>query len=72
MIGICPEEDKPFVNKKGYQTAFRLIEAFDNMDRVENRGKDSVIMGSVLIFLPGMHEIEEMHKTIKLMMKDSR
>lgn len=42
------------------------------MDRVENRGKDSVIMGSVLIFLPGMHEIEEMHETIKLMMKDSR
>lgn len=66
------EKDNPGINKNGYQTAVRLIEAFDHMDKVENREKGTNKMGSVLVFLPGMHEIEEMHRTIEEMTNNSR
>lgn len=52
----------PAVDKKGYMTAIRLIQGFDFVDEKENEknGIPQNSYGSVLVFLPGMHEIEEM------------
>lgn len=48
---------KPQIEQAGYETAINLVKAFDSMEV----GKRS----SVLIFLPGIFEIEEMHRLME-------
>lgn len=55
------EVTKPQIDEAGYSTAIGLVEAFDGMD---NDG----VKASVLIFLPGIFEIEEMHRLMEIEM----
>lgn len=59
--------------KKGYLTAVRLIQLFDSLDDAENKSKGSEpnARGSVLVFLPGLHEIEEMESILRSKEKDN-
>jgi len=50
---------KTQIDEDGYETAVTLVEAFDKM-KVDNDDKKSV-----LIFLPGIYEIEEMHRRME-------
>lgn len=50
---------KTQIDKDGFETAISLVEAFDKM-KVDNDNKKSV-----LIFLPGIYEIEEMHRRME-------
>lgn len=52
--------DKPHIDDAGYDTAICLIEQFDQLEK--NGDKQ---ISSVLIFLPGIYEIEEMHQRLK-------
>lgn len=52
--------DKPQIEEAGFETAIHLIKAFDEME-VGNALKKS----SVLVFLPGIFEIEEMHRLME-------
>lgn len=51
---------KPQIESAGYETAIQLVKAFDNLE-LENFAERS----SVLIFLPGIFEIEEMHRCME-------
>lgn len=55
------ELSKPQIEAVGYETAIHLVKAFDGMET------EGVIMknSSVLIFLPGIFEIEEMHRLME-------
>lgn len=50
------EFDKAQICEYGFLTAIQLVKAFDEMI-LDDNGKSSV-----LIFLPGIYEIEEMHR----------
>jgi len=50
---------KTQIDEDGYETAISLVKAFDKM-KVDNDDKKSV-----LIFLPGIYEIEEMHRRME-------
>lgn len=52
------EFSKPQIEESGYETAIQLVKGFDNL---ENEVKVTQ-RASVLIFLPGIFEIEEMHR----------
>lgn len=49
------------IDDAGYETAVQLVEAFDELERVNRVDKKS----SVLIFMPGIFEIGEMHRIMK-------
>lgn len=49
---------KPQIEQAGYETAINLVKAFDSMEVLGERS-------SVLIFLPGIFEIEEMHRLME-------
>ncbi|XP_050064006.1 probable ATP-dependent RNA helicase spindle-E [Aphis gossypii] len=53
---------KTQIDENGYDTAVQLVKAFDQM-KVDNDNKKSV-----LIFLPGIYEIEEMHRRMEDLM----
>jgi len=53
---------KTLIDENGYETAVQLVVAFDEM-KVDNDDKKSV-----LIFLPGIYEIEEMHRHMEDLM----
>lgn len=55
------EFDKPQIDEAGYETAIQLVLAFDSMETKGVIKKNS----SVLIFLPGIFEIEEMHRLME-------
>lgn len=55
------EVTKPQIDEAGYSTAISLVKAFDGME------KDGRKL-SVLIFLPGIFEIEEMHRLMEIEM----
>lgn len=50
---------KTQVDEDGYETAIQLVEKFDEMNGDNDKKK------SVLIFLPGIYEIEEMHRRME-------
>lgn len=52
------ELNKPQIEESGYETAIHLVKAFDEMEAQMNNQKRA----SVLIFLPGIFEIEELHR----------
>jgi ATP-dependent RNA helicase TDRD9 len=49
--------DEPYIMEEQYEACWKLISLCDNFD------KDTTT-GSVLVFLPGYHEIEEMHNIL--------
>lgn len=53
------EFDKPQITKAGYDTAISLVKGFSDIEK----GNDN--KASVLIFLPGIFEIEEMHRLME-------
>jgi len=55
------ELDKPQIDEAGYETAIQLVKGFDCL---ENEGKFTQ-RASVLIFLPGIFEIEEIHRLME-------
>ncbi|KAK7595428.1 hypothetical protein V9T40_013253 [Parthenolecanium corni] len=71
--GITLDLENPEIVKKGYLTAVRLIQLFDSLDDAENKSKGSEpnARGSVLVFLPGLHEIEEMESILRSKEKDN-
>lgn len=64
--------ENPQIGRKSYLTAVRLIQLFDDIDDAENkdRGREAGARGSVLVFLPGLHEIEEMESCLRSKEKD--
>lgn len=62
----------PKINEDMYRWALKLIVSFERIDAIESRKlsidrkkyKNSP-KPTVLIFLPGIHEIEEMYKTLE-------
>ncbi|XP_050437543.1 ATP-dependent RNA helicase TDRD9 [Adelges cooleyi] len=52
---------KPQIEEAGYLTAVNLIKEFDKME-LEDTHKNA----SVLVFLPGIYEIEEMHRLMEV------
>lgn len=64
--------DNPEIGRKSYLTAVRLIQLFDDIDDAENdhRRREPGARGSVLVFLPGLHEIEEMESCLRIKEKD--
>lgn len=59
------ELNKPQIEEAGYETAIHLVKAFDEMEgRINNVQKKA----SVLIFLPGIFEIEELHRLMEVVM----
>lgn len=54
--------DKPQIDEAGYETAICLVKEFDRLE------KNSEQKSSVLIFLPGIFEIEEMHRCLENLM----
>ncbi|XP_025201691.1 probable ATP-dependent RNA helicase spindle-E [Melanaphis sacchari] len=67
LYGLIPcarkmEFGKTEIGDAGYETAVQLVKAFDEK-KVDNDNKKSV-----LIFLPGIYEIEEMHRRMEDLM----
>ncbi|XP_060863705.1 LOW QUALITY PROTEIN: probable ATP-dependent RNA helicase spindle-E [Metopolophium dirhodum] len=67
LYGLIPaarrmEFGKSQIDEAGYMTAVQLVRAFDEMKVDEDAKK------SVLIFLPGIYEIEEMHRRMEDLM----
>jgi len=56
------EFNKPQIDEAGFDTAVQLVKLFDEM-KVDDDNKNSV-----LIFLPGIYEIEEMHRRMEGLM----
>lgn len=59
------ELNKPQIEESGYETAIHLVKAFDEMDAQMNNIQKKA---SVLIFLPGIFEIEELHRLMEIVM----
>lgn len=60
--------DGPDITKKGYITAVRILTALDKMDKRDaEQKKTKLVKGSVLVFLPGLYEIEEMKRHLDSM-----
>jgi HrpA-like RNA helicase len=53
-------EEEPGITEQGYNMAVKLIKEFD---RLEQHG-DNTRKGAVLVFLPGLYEIEELYKQL--------
>lgn len=53
---------EPRIENNGYELAALLIEVFHTIDIIEHESK---FLGSVLIFLPGLHEIELMYDALE-------
>lgn len=69
IIGVCLkipstfEFDDPQIQEGALEIAVRLIIYLDNLDPEED--KKANMKPSVLVFLPGIHEIEDMHERLK-------
>lgn len=56
-----PQEslENPTISDAAYKACVKLVQAFEHIDELENKSHTSPMpKGSVLIFLPGIREIE--------------
>lgn len=53
-------EEEPGITELGYKVAVKLIKEFDGL---EQHGKNTR-KGAVLVFLPGINEIEELYNEL--------
>uniref|UniRef100_A0A8D9FFL9 Probable ATP-dependent RNA helicase spindle-E n=1 Tax=Cacopsylla melanoneura TaxID=428564 RepID=A0A8D9FFL9_9HEMI len=60
-----PSLSKPGITSEQYQYVCSLVSTFDRLEASEAKK----VCGSVLIFLPGIHEITEMHSALDEFMK---
>ncbi|XP_034664605.1 probable ATP-dependent RNA helicase spindle-E [Drosophila subobscura] len=71
--GHMEDIDSPGISHQGYRSAIKIILVIDNMERNDKvTGKtyqQALREGSVLIFLPGIGEINSMCDTLKEMLK---
>lgn len=51
--------DQPTISKEGFEFCLKLLCVFENIDKIEE--KDDIKRPSILIFLPGYSEIEELY-----------
>uniref|UniRef100_A0A8C4GVH0 RNA helicase n=1 Tax=Dicentrarchus labrax TaxID=13489 RepID=A0A8C4GVH0_DICLA len=58
-----PHTDDPHITVEMYNLAISLIQSFDEMEETGG-GRTSSERGSVLVFLPGIHEIKYMHEAL--------
>jgi ATP-dependent RNA helicase TDRD9 len=67
---IDPNDETPRIDKIQYELVSRLIAAFDSKREINRYGRHSEyenissVRSAVLIFLPGIGEIEAMHKAL--------
>lgn len=67
---IDPNDETPRIDKLQYELVSRLISAFDSKREINRYGRHSEyenissVRSAVLIFLPGIGEIEAMHKAL--------
>ena len=61
-LGDLPfvEEDRPGISYELMDLVVKLIVKFDNIEADERQFKDSVNRGAVLIFLPGLSDINDL------------
>lgn len=55
-------KDDPKIHENLYQILIVLLQAFDRMEKKEDESE--IVIGNVLIFLPGIYEIEEVYKRL--------
>ncbi|KAJ4435831.1 hypothetical protein ANN_18450 [Periplaneta americana] len=62
VLGLLPEirEDDPGISELAYQIAVNLIKEFDGLEQRGNKTRK----GAVLVFLPGIYEIEELYNLL--------
>lgn len=58
-----PDYDNPCIEPMMYDLAARLIWDLDQREKKNN--KESSALGAVLVFLPGLYQIEEMENTLR-------
>jgi HrpA-like RNA helicase len=54
-------EEEPGITEHGYQVAVKLIREFDGLEQRGSKTKK----GAVLVFLPGINEIEELYNKLQ-------
>uniref|UniRef100_A0A4W6FK58 ATP-dependent RNA helicase TDRD9 n=1 Tax=Lates calcarifer TaxID=8187 RepID=A0A4W6FK58_LATCA len=59
-----PHLDDPHISVEMYNLAISLIQSFDEMEAEKESGMTSSERGSVLVFLPGLHEISCMQESL--------
>lgn len=65
-----PDDGEPSIHKLKYDAVARIISAFDVKREIQRFGRNadyehiSSVRNAVLIFLPGVGEIERMHKSL--------
>uniref|UniRef100_A0A8C2ZEN8 ATP-dependent RNA helicase TDRD9 n=1 Tax=Cyclopterus lumpus TaxID=8103 RepID=A0A8C2ZEN8_CYCLU len=59
--------DDPGISEEMYNHAISLIQSFDEMEAEKKAGMTSSRRGSVLVFLPGLHEISYMQEALAKM-----
>uniref|UniRef100_A0A4W6FL00 ATP-dependent RNA helicase TDRD9 n=1 Tax=Lates calcarifer TaxID=8187 RepID=A0A4W6FL00_LATCA len=59
-----PHLDDPHISVEMYNLAISLIQSFDEMEGKDSSGMTSSERGSVLVFLPGLHEISCMQESL--------
>ncbi|PSN47186.1 putative ATP-dependent RNA helicase spindle-E [Blattella germanica] len=66
-LGPLPDirHEEPGVTELGYKVAVKLIKRFDNLEEQGKKEKK----GAVLVFLPGIHEIEELYSHLTMAAK---
>jgi len=59
LLGLLPDvrEEEPGITEQGYKLAVKLIKEFDRLEQHGNNTRK----GAVLVFLPGINEIEELY-----------
>lgn len=62
VLGELPEirEDEPGISRCGYEVAVKLIREFDGLEQRSKKNEK----GAVLVFLPGINEIEELYSQL--------
>ncbi|XP_056021255.1 ATP-dependent RNA helicase TDRD9-like isoform X2 [Ostrea edulis] len=76
-LGEIPalEPYDPMISKEAYALAVKLIEEFDKMEvKVQGRFEDrncAKYRGTVLVFLPGMVEIDDVHDHLMALVKNN-
>lgn len=64
--------DKPEIDSTTYDAFIFLVGAFDLLEKKQIKQEDQVYkkIGSVLVFLPGIYEIEEAYRRLTLKAKE--
>lgn len=60
-----PKTEEPVILPEMYHVVIRLINAFEVIDKQEEyTNRDEADLPSVLVFLPGIYEIEELYNCL--------